>query len=133
MNRDDEFAKKLAAYLNSGATDLKTGTAYRLQQARKAALERMAGSEASPLAHTKLAHAFAGNSTGGTGPSLWKSGRLWLGILVIALAGFGWQQWMVYQQTREIEEIDAQILASELPIDAYLDRGFQNWLSRREP
>ena len=29
---------------------------------------------------------------------------------------------------RDIEETDAAILTSDLPIDAYLDRGFQNWL-----
>ena len=52
---------------------------------------------------------------------------------MIAAAGFGFQQWQVYQQTREIEELDAQILTSDLPIDAYLDRGFQTWLTRREP
>ena len=133
MNRDDEFAKKLATYLDSGATELKTGTAYRLQQARQAALQRMAGTGTGPIVQTRLAHAFAGASTGGTGSGLWRNGRLWFGILVIALASFGWQQWSAYQQTREIEELDAQILASDLPIDAYLDRGFQNWLLRREP
>ena len=65
--------------------------------------------------------------------SLWKSGRLWFGIAAIVLASFAWQQWQLYQQTREIEELDAQLLSSDLPIDAYLDRGFQNWLTRREP
>jgi hypothetical protein len=30
----------------------------------------------------------------------------------------------------ELEETDAAILSSDLPIDAYLDRGFQNWLTR---
>jgi hypothetical protein len=28
----------------------------------------------------------------------------------------------------DLEDTDAAILSSELPIDAYLDRGFQNWL-----
>ncbi|MET0440381.1 MAG: DUF3619 family protein [Casimicrobiaceae bacterium] len=45
-----------------------------------------------------------------------------------ALAAFGWQQWQAVQQVREFEELDAQLLSSDLPIDAYLDRGFQNWL-----
>jgi hypothetical protein len=80
------------------------------------------------------AHAFAspGGSSGGA-PVLWKSGRLWFGIAAIVVATLAWQQWQVYQQTREIEELDAQLLSSDLPIDAYLDRGFQNWLTRREP
>jgi len=29
---------------------------------------------------------------------------------------------------QEIAETDAAILSSDLPIDAYLDRGFQVWL-----
>ena len=31
----------------------------------------------------------------------------------------------------ELAEIDSQLLTDDLPIDAYLDRGFQNWLKRR--
>jgi hypothetical protein len=60
----------------------------------------------------------------------WASGRLWLGIALIVVAGFGFQQWQAYQQLNDIEETDAAILSSDLPIDAYLDRGFQNWLKR---
>ncbi|TMH18595.1 MAG: DUF3619 family protein [Betaproteobacteria bacterium] len=40
---------------------------------------------------------------------------------------------MAAQQARDIEETDAAILSSELPIEAYLDRGFQAWLKRSEP
>jgi hypothetical protein len=28
-------------------------------------------------------------------------------------------------------EIDTQLLTDDLPIDAYLDRGFQTWLKKR--
>ena len=49
---------------------------------------------------------------------------------MIVAAGFGYQQWQAYQQLNDIEETDAAILSSDLPIDAYLDRGFQNWLKR---
>ena len=43
-------------------------------------------------------------------------------------AFFGYNQWQAYQQMKDLEETDAAILSSDLPIDAYLDRGFQNWL-----
>jgi uncharacterized protein DUF3619 len=49
-------------------------------------------------------------------------------VLLIAALGFGFQQWRAAQQVREFEELDLHLLASDLPIDAYLDRGFQNWL-----
>ena len=52
---------------------------------------------------------------------------------IVARRASRFQQWQVVQKTRELEELDAQILTSDLPIDAYLDRGFQNWLTRREP
>jgi hypothetical protein len=128
----EKFAKKITTYLDSGAAEIKSGTAYRLQQARAAALASLAPGAPRRAPETALARAFAG--TGGSdGGSFWKSGRLWFGILFIAAVSLAFQQWRVVQQTREIEELDAQILTSDLPIDAYLDRGFQTWLTRLEP
>jgi hypothetical protein len=49
--------------------------------------------------------------------------------LIVAVAGiYSWQE---KQRLAEIVEIDAQLLTDDLPIDAYLDRGFQNWLKKR--
>ena len=49
--------------------------------------------------------------------------------LAIGLAAvYTWQQ---NQRLAEVEEIDAQLLTDELPIDAYLDRNFQSWLKKR--
>ncbi|MET0918525.1 MAG: DUF3619 family protein [Burkholderiales bacterium] len=127
--RESETAKKITTYLDSGAAKLKAGTAYRLQQARMAALARLG--EPAPATGRQMAHALAG--AGGTGmvgrrPAAGTL-RLWLGVgALVALATFGWQQWKAVQQVREFEELDAQLLSSDLPIDAYLDRGFQNWL-----
>ena len=47
-------------------------------------------------------------------------------------AAFGYQQWQAYQQVNDLVELDAQILSSDLPIDAYLDQGFRNWLTSDE-
>jgi hypothetical protein len=52
-----------------------------------------------------------------------------LAMLISAVAGL--QYWQQNQRIAEIEEIDAQLLTDDLPIDAYLDRGFQNWLKQR--
>jgi zona occludens toxin (predicted ATPase) len=135
MTTDNEnFPRKLTAYLDIGAAELKAGTAYRLQNARAAALARLAGSEGIRSTDSRLAHAFAGGGGSATsgGRSLWTSARLWLGIAIIVAAGFGYQQWQVYQQVNDIVELDAQILSSDLPIDAYLDQGFRNWLAHDE-
>jgi len=131
---DNNFPKKLTAYLDIGAAELKAGTAYRLQSARAAALARLAGSGGARASESRLAHTFAGTGGSGTagGRNLWSSARLWLGIAIIVAAGFGYQQWQVYQRVSDIVELDAQILSSDLPIDAYLDQGFRNWLAHDE-
>ncbi len=125
--RESETAKKIATYLDIGAATLKSGTVYRLQQARAAALASGNGGQRVP--GLQMAHALAGGGMGESRRSPWTNVRLWVGIAAfVAVAGFGLQQWRAVQQVREFEELDAQILSSDLPIDAYLDRGFQNWL-----
>jgi hypothetical protein len=131
MIRDEnEFAKKIRGYLDAGAADLRAGTAYRLQQARAKALARL--SDPVPVAQGRLAHSLAGHG-GQPGGGMRRGVWLGFGVLMLAALLFGWQQWNAYQQTREIEELDTQILSSDLPIDAYLDRGFQTWLTRYQP
>jgi len=130
MSPDDIFAKKITTYLDHGASDLKAGTAYRLQLARAEALARLADPKRAPATEMAVARAGAGNGTASGGRGMGGRGWLWLGIALIVAAGFGYQQWQAYQQLNDIEETDAAILSSELPIDAYLDRGFQNWLKR---
>ena len=126
--RESETAKKITTYLDAGADALKAGTVYRLQQARAAALAGLG--EAEQVTGLRMAHALAGTGMPVERQRPVRGGlRLWLGLAAfVAVAGFGWQQWKAVQQVREFEELDAQILSSDLPIDAYLDRGFQNWL-----
>ena len=38
--------------------------------------------------------------------------------------------WQQNQRAAEVEEIDAQLLTDDLPVEAYLDRGFQNYLKK---
>jgi len=131
MSPDDIFAKKITTYLDHGVADLKAGTAYRLQLARTEALARLADPKRAPATEVAVARAGSGARGSGTasgGRGMGGRGWLWLGIALIVAAGFGYQQWQAYQQLNDIEETDAAILSSELPIDAYLDRGFQNWL-----
>jgi plasmid stabilization system protein ParE len=128
MTRDEhEFAKKITTYLDAGAAGLKAGTAYRLQVARQEALARLAEPAGAAEVRPALAGAY-GLMTGGPRVTLRTKLGFAVGILAILAAVFGYQQWQAYQQLRDITEIDAAILSSDLPIDAYLDRGFQNWL-----
>jgi len=131
MTTDDQnFAKKITTYLDLGTAGLKAGTAYRLQLARQEALARLADPKRAAELRLAGAQVHGGTGTVGGERSFWASGRLWIGIALIVAAVFGIQQWQAYQQLNDLTETDAAILSSDLPIDAYLDRGFQNWLRR---
>ncbi|GMU72402.1 MAG: DUF3619 family protein [Burkholderiales bacterium] len=124
MTADErEIARKITSYLDAGAAGLKPGTIHRLGRAREAALARLA----EPRHAEVFALAGTGGAAGGTRP-FYARASVWVGVVLIAAAVFGWQQYRVWQTIHEAEEIDAQLLASDLPYDAYLDRGFQNWL-----
>jgi hypothetical protein len=124
-DRESEFARKITRHLDRGAAGLRSGTLYRLQQARAAA---MAGVAASRSTGTELATAGAGGAPGGRFNFRVRPVG-WVGVaLLIAAFGFGYQQWAAVQRVHEFEEVDLHLLASDLPIDAYLDGGFQNWL-----
>ncbi len=127
---ETETAKKITAYLDTGTAQLKAGTAYKLQLARQAAIAAL--TEPARSSELALAGARGGASIGGRRHFL-ADARLWVGILVIVAGFLAFQNWQVAQQTRELEETDAALLTSDLPIEAYLDRGFQNWLRQLQP
>jgi hypothetical protein len=126
--KDQDLANKIITYLDNGTADLKPGTAYRLQLARQEALARLADPQRTAELRLAGAQGNVGSGDAGGGRRFWANGRLWVGIALIIVASFGFQQWQAYQQLNDLEETDAAILSSDLPIDAYLDRGFQNWL-----
>jgi hypothetical protein len=130
MNAEKDTAARITAYLDQGAADLRAGTAYRLKQARAAALARLDPAYApAPLPAAELAAA----GTRGAGRRLRRAPlAAWMLALVVAVAIFGALQWHAVRQVHELQDLDAQLLASDLPIDAYLDRGFINWLKAEQ-
>jgi hypothetical protein len=127
MNPETEFARKIARYLDLGTAELRPGTLYRLQQARAAAMANLGAAESTAPAPALAAA--GGPSLPGRRPEPRAAMVRWLAVaLFVAVAAFGYQQWHAVQQVYEFEDLDLHLLASDLPIDAYLDRGFQNWL-----
>jgi hypothetical protein len=124
-----EIAKKLTGYLDRGAAAVRPGIAYRLQVAREKALARAA--EPRRAADLRLASAGGGNFHDRR--HLLADVRIWISVLLLVGGVLYFQYWQSLQQSREIEDTDAAILSSELPIEAYLDRGFQTWLTHYEP
>ena len=134
-SREQEFAARIKAQLDRSAGELRPGLAYRLQTARAEALARLAESTGTVAAGELAgAHGFAGRGAAFGTPArphrpLLAQARFWIGLLAIAAAAFGYHQWTTWTAAQEKAELDVELLSSDLPIDAYLDRGFQNWLS----
>jgi hypothetical protein len=126
---ETEIVNKITGYLDRGAAGLKTGTVYRLQLAREEALARFAD----PQRASELGLAGAGGGTLGGRRHLLADVRVWVGVLLIVGGVLYYQYWQSMQQVRELEQLDTAILTSDLPIEAYLDRGFQTWLKHSEP
>ena len=61
------------------------------------------------------------------------AGRYVLPCVVLVLGLMAVNLWQQHQQAIEIEEIDTAVLTGDLPIDAYLDKGFDAWLKRSSP
>jgi hypothetical protein len=127
---EHEKAKKITGYLDSGTAAMRAGTAYKLQLARQQALARL-GAQPEHAPELTLA-GVGGVRIRRSGPVSTRA-PIWVGIITLTAGLLFYQHWQTVQQTREVEETDAALLTSELPIEAYLDRGFQRWLTHSEP
>jgi len=117
-----QFGNKVRHLLNQGLR-VDSHAAQRLRAAREQALARQRPEPAPALA-------WADNVLGTFGGWSGLTVRVMLPLVVLAAGVSGVYSWQQYQRAAEVEEIDAQLLTDDLPIDAYLDRGFQNWLKK---
>lgn len=120
---EPQFGNRVRHLLNQGLS-LDAPTREKLRAAREQALVRQRTEPAPGLA---WADNVLGRVEGWGGLSL--RILLPLALLVGGLAGI--YTWERNQRIAEVEEIDAQLLTDDLPVEAYLDRGFQNWLKKR--
>ncbi|AOI92902.1 DUF3619 family protein [Burkholderia pseudomultivorans] len=133
-NREHEFALKVRRALDERTAALPAATTDRLAAARRAALARK-----KPEAATApvFVPAFAG-AAGAYGPTHSPARprasfarrllRAWpLALLLAGLVGIAY--WEDMQRTAELADIDAAMLSDDLPLNAYLDHGFNAYLS----
>jgi Protein of unknown function (DUF3619) len=120
---EQQTAHRIRQLLNRGL-DLDASKLGRLKAAREQALARQRAT--APV--FMLAWADAAIGRFGSPASI--ASRTLLPIAVLVLGLIAINQWRDSQTAAEIEEIDAAVLTGDLPLDAYLDKGFDAWLKR---
>ena len=124
MNQEDELATRIAKLLDEGSEGLTPGQRERLAQARRLALSRH-----QVQAQPALVPAWAGRVSHFTEQSvlgvryLIPFAALLLGLMGVVYVNSG-------TVSSEMADIDAGLLTDELPLNAYLDQGFDSWLKR---
>ncbi|WP_233800440.1 DUF3619 family protein [Paraburkholderia sp. HP33-1] len=136
-NTELEFARQLRRALDENTASLPPATVDRLAAARRAALARK---KPEPVSAPVFAPAFAGMPAGMAGlpqrgleqrrrSPLRRFALAWpLAALLVSLIGIAY--WEDHQRTAELADIDAAMLSDDLPLNAYLDHGFNAYLSR---
>ena len=130
MNTDDiNLAYKLRHALNDNLDALPASTTERLAQARALALSRKKAD--APAGARKAGRRFFDVGFHLSGAGL---GRLGVAIPLLALVfGLGGlYQYDQQQRIAELAELDAAVLADELPLTAYLDHGFNAYLESQQ-
>ena len=117
---EQELGKEIARLLDLSADEsIKQSTLYRLQSARRAALENY---------QPRLRIMSSGSGTSVYGGHGWHftAGKLLLLLTVLFVL-----MNIVYSQfvDDKYAAIDTMILADDLPIDAYIDNEFDEWLN----
>ena len=135
-NKDLEFVQGMRRALDESAASLPSTTTARLTAARKVALARK---KAEPVLVRVPSLAAAGVGAGigampgGLPPrrrsALTRFALAWpLAALVAGLFAIAYFE--DQQRTAELADIDAAMLSDDLPLTAYLDHGFNAYLTR---
>ena len=123
MDSDLKTALRIRSLLNRGVATLDEETVDRLRAARSRAL-----AQHRPQRGLQLAAAAGGWRWSVLAPG--RTAFLATGLLTIAAAVAASYYWNQYQKSDELEGIDSALLADELPPEAYLDKGFFEWLDQ---
>ena len=125
-----KFANEIRRALNEGAHLDKPGdarVAERLHAARERALAARKPEREPAFAWVRTGTSGLVGGFGGVGRF---SLRVLLPTLLLVAGLVSIYRWQQAQLAADVEELDAQLLTDDLPIDAYLDRGFEAWLKK---
>lgn len=132
MNTNElNFAYRVRHALNENLDHLPSDTVSRLAASRNSALARK--KQSAPLSIIVVQRALAGQAG-----KLFDTRASWLArlglvipLLVVCIGLAGLVEMEEQQRVTETADIDAEVLAGELPLDAYLDSGFNAFLAKR--
>jgi len=123
---EHELARKIIEHLDHGTAHLEPETRERLAAARKVALSHY---RAQP--ETVGGLAWAGQVIARYADHPLHHTRLLATAAVIAILLAGVAYWQATgPAANDLAEIDMGLLTDELPLNAYLDKGFDSWLKR---
>jgi hypothetical protein len=140
--RERRFAHAVRTALNESAGQLPTDVRDRLAAARRMALAQKKAEAPRSVRSAAMAIPGMGSVSfdleGRTqsplqraGAFLRRLGLLWPTIALMAgLAGI--YQWQQQQRVDELAEVDAAMLLDDLPLAAYADQGFHQYLDKRD-
>jgi hypothetical protein len=121
---ETQLPYKVKHYLDLSTETVAPDTAGRLRAARQRALAHM------PAHSARLGLAGFGHLSL---DAVWPALRSVTALAVLAGAVVGMSYWDSLEQASEYAEVDTALLADDLPINAYLDRGFDQWLKDSSP
>lgn len=122
MNEHD-LAKKIVRELDHGTASLDQHTSARLKTARDAAMTQYRAHQ-SVHGLTLANHGLSFNQS-----REWISQhRLWLPIAVLVIGLTAIAYWQSSLQDDDLADVDASLLASDLPVHAYVDHRLSTWL-----
>jgi len=121
MTREQDTAKKIVDVLNFGVAELDDQTSGRLAAARRKAVAAMAQPAYASQAEMSLAGMGRHFTEHMHGQRSWMSMTLMLSAALLVF--------VVLQQHYSEPVEDALLLASDLPPEAYVDKGFDAWLA----
>jgi hypothetical protein len=123
MNEHD-FQFRVRQHLNTSARQVSPSVASRLHDARQKALGRQKVT-VRRFSLAGISHAFTERAL--------PQGRTAIAMVLILLLVVGSGLLGEMQRMAELEEVDSALLSDDLPIDAYLDQGFDAWVQNNSP
>lgn len=119
---DLHFTFRVKQRLNRGLHEIDEGTLVRLRTAREAALAAQKQPAAVPLLAT-AGHALRFQFEG-------RGVRLSLAALALVLAAALFAHWQSDRVLAELSEFDSTLLSDDVPVEALVDKGFEQWLQK---